>query len=83
MEDIQNQLGLEIIFSQKIIKYFLHQGYGNLIHFHLYKEFLRQNLNIMKRHQCPVLLYSAIKSGIISYTKYLSKYYKNKNLRIK
>ena len=26
--------------------------------------------------------YSAIKSGIISMTKYLAKYYKNKNLRI-
>ena len=26
--------------------------------------------------------YSAIKSGIISITKYLSKYYKNRNIRI-
>ena len=26
--------------------------------------------------------YSAIKSGIISITKYLSKYYRNKNIRI-
>tara|TARA_B100002051_G_C16158316_1_gene356901 strand:- start:114 stop:401 length:288 start_codon:yes stop_codon:yes gene_type:complete len=26
--------------------------------------------------------YSAIKAGIISITKYLSKYYKNKNLRV-
>jgi len=31
---------------------------------------------------CSPIEYSAIKSGIISITKYLSKYYKNQNLRI-
>ena len=32
MEDIKNQLGSAIIFSQRIISCFLKQGHGNLIH---------------------------------------------------
>ena len=81
--DLQNQLGGSIIFSQRIMKYFLKQKKGNLIlissiqgiqapKFNHYK-----NLNITS----PIE-YSAIKSGIISITKYLSKYYKNRNIRI-
>ncbi len=81
--DLQNQLGGSIIFSQRIMKYFLKQKKGNLIlissiqgiqapKFAHYK-----NLNMTSQIE-----YSAIKSGIISITKYLSKYYKNKNIRI-
>ena len=82
-KDLQNQLGGSIIFSQRIIKYFLKQKKGNLVlissiqgiqapKFEHYK-----NLNI----NSPIE-YSAIKSGIISITKYLSKYYRNRNIRI-
>ena len=81
--DLQNQLGGSIIFSQRIIRYFLKQKKGNLIlissiqgiqapKFEHYK-----NLNITS----PIE-YSAIKSGIIAICRYLSKYYKNKNIRI-
>jgi NAD(P)-dependent dehydrogenase (short-subunit alcohol dehydrogenase family) len=82
-EDLYNQLGATIILSRTIIKYFLKKRKGNLIllssiqgiqspkfeHYH--------NLNISS----PIE-YSAIKSGIISISKYLAKYYKNKNIRI-
>ena len=82
-QDLQNQLGGTIIFSQRIMKTFLKQKVGNLIlissiqgtqapKFEHYK-----NLNMTS----PIE-YSAIKSGIISITKYLSKYYKNKNIRV-
>ena len=65
------------------MKTFLKQKVGNLIlissiqgtqapKFEHYK-----NLNMTS----PIE-YSAIKSGIISITKYLSKYYKNKNIRV-
>ena len=82
-EDLSNQLGGTIIFCQKIIKHFLKVRNGNLIlissiqgvqspKFEHYK-----NLNMAN----PIE-YSAIKSGIISITKYLAKYYKKRNLRI-
>ena len=82
-KDLQKQLGGSIIFSQRIMKHFLKQKAGNLVlissiqgvqapKFEHYK-----NLNMTS----PIE-YSAIKSGIISITKYLSKYYKNKNIRV-
>ena len=82
-EDIQNQLGLAIIFSQKIIKYFLRQGNGNLIHISSIQGISAPKFEHYEgTSMCSPIEYSAIKSGIISITKYLSKYYKNKNLRI-
>ena len=82
-EDLYMQLGSTIIFCQRIIKYFLKKKKGNIIlissvqgmqapkfeHYH--------NLKM----NSPIE-YSAIKSGIISVSKYLSKYYKNKNIRV-
>lgn len=82
-EDLYKQLGSTIIFCQRIIKYFLKSKRGNLIlissilgvqapKFEHYKN-LKMNSPIE---------YSAIKSGIIAVSKYLSKYYKNKNIRV-
>ena len=76
-------MGGTIFFSQRILKYFLKQNEGKLIlvasiqgiqppKFDHYK-----NLNMSS----PIE-YSAIKAGVISITKYLSKYYKNKNIRV-
>ncbi len=83
MEDIQNQLGLAIIFSQKIIKYFLLQGSGNLIHFSSIQGVSAPKFEHYEgTSMSSPIEYSAIKAGIISITKYLSKYYKCNNLRI-
>ena len=82
-EDLNKQLGATIIFCQRIMRYFSKIKKGNLIlissvqgiqppKFEHYR-----NLKI----NSPIE-YSAIKSGIISVTKYLSKYYKNKNIRV-
>ena len=82
-EDLQNQLGSTIIFSQVLIKQFLKQKKGNLIFISSIQgvqppKFTHyENLGMSS----PIE-YSAIKAGIISITKYLSKYYKNKNIRI-
>lgn len=86
--DLYYQLGSSIIFSQRIIKYFLKQKKGNLIlissiqgvqppKFEHYEGSKYKGLNMGS----PIE-YSAIKSGIISITKYLSKYYRNQNIRI-
>ena len=82
-KDLSMQLGGAIIFSQIILRYFVKQKKGNLIH-----------ISSIFGHQSPKfdhyegtnitspIEYSAIKSGIISITRWLAKYYKNKNIRV-
>ena len=81
-KDLNNQLGSVIIFATEIAKYFEKQKHGNLVlissiqgvrppKFEHYK-----NLNMVS----PIE-YSAIKSGVISITKYLAKYFKGKKIR--
>jgi NAD(P)-dependent dehydrogenase (short-subunit alcohol dehydrogenase family) len=82
-EDLYNQLGATIILCQRIIKYFLKKKGGNLILLSSiqgiqspkFEHYLNLNIN-------SPIEYSAIKSGIISISKYLAKYYSNKNIRI-
>jgi len=81
--DLQNQLGGSIIFSQRIMKYFLKQKKGNLILISSIQGIQAPKFNHYKNlNMTSPIEYSAIKSGIITITKYLSKYYKNKNIRI-
>ena len=82
-DDLYKQLGGTIILCQRIIKYFLRSKKGNLI---LISSV--QGMNAPKfehysgtKMHSPIE-YSAVKSGIIAVTRYLSKYYKNKNIRI-
>ena len=83
MEDIKNQLGSAIIFSQRIISCFLKQGHGNLIHISSIQGFSPPKFyHYEGTSMTSPIEYSAIKSGIISITKYLSKYYKKRNLRV-
>ncbi len=82
-QDLSMQLGGAIIFSQRIINYFQKQNQGNLIHissifgvqapkFHHYEG----------TEMTSPIEYAAIKAGIISITRWLAKYYKNKNIRV-
>ena len=81
--DLQNQLGGSIIFSQRIMKYFIKQKKGNLILISSIQGIQAPKFNHYKNlNMTSPIEYSAIKSGIISITKYLSKYYKNRNIRI-
>jgi len=81
--DLQNQLGGSIIFSQRIMKYFLKQKKGNLILISSIQGIQAPKFAHYKNlNMTSPIEYSAIKSGIISITKYLSKYYKNRNIRI-
>lgn len=82
-EDLFSQLGGSILFSQRIMLFFVKQKYGNLIHLSSI-----QGVSAPKFHHyegtkmVSPIEYSAIKSSIISITKYLSKYYKNNNIRV-
>ena len=82
-KDLQKQLGGAIIFSQRIMKYFLKQKKGNLILISSIQGIQAPKFNHYKNlNMTSPIEYSAIKSGIISITKYLSKYYKNRNIRV-
>ena len=87
-EDLGNHLGGTIIFCQRIIKLFLKQKKGNLILISSIQGTQAPKFDhyIGSRYKGSEMVspieYSAIKSGIISITKYLSKYYRNKNLKI-
>ena len=69
--------------SQRIIKFYLEQGYGQLIHISSIQGVSSPKFeHYEKTNMCSPIEYSAIKSGIISIVKYLAKYYKKKNIRI-
>lgn len=82
-EDLYNQLGSLIIFSQRICKYFSKQNHGNII-FISSIQGLRapkfEHYNGTK--MVSPIEYSAIKAGVISISNYLAKYVKNKNIRV-
>jgi len=81
--ELGNHLGGAIIFSQRLIKYFLKQRHGNLIHISSVQGVKPPKFEhyIGTKMTAPIE-YCASKSGIISMVQYLAKYYKGKNLRI-
>jgi NAD(P)-dependent dehydrogenase (short-subunit alcohol dehydrogenase family) len=80
--NIVNHLGGAIIFAQRFTKYFLKNKRGNLINFSSIQGIAQPKFQHYKNLKMgSPIEYSAIKSGIISITKYLAKYYKYKNLR--
>jgi len=82
-EDLYNQLGATIILSQRITNYFLTVKGGSLILFSSIHGIQAPKFDHYKNlSMTSPIEYSAIKSGIISITKYLAKYYKKKGIRI-
>lgn len=81
--DLFNQLGGAILFSQQLILFFRKQGYGNLIHVSSIQGVSPPKF---EHYQGTLMVspieYSAIKSGIISITRYLAKYCKGQNIRV-
>ncbi len=82
-EDLKNQLGGAIIFSKLIMEYFVKEGSGNLIHISSIQGISAPKFDHYENtSMTSPIEYSAIKAGIISITKWLAKYYKNKNIRV-
>ena len=82
-EDLFGQLGGSILFSQRIILFFLKQKYGNLIHLSSIQGVSSPKFNHYKgTKMVSPIEYSAMKAGIISITQYLAKYYKDNNIRV-
>ena len=82
-KDLSMQLGGAIIFSQIILNYFAEQKKGNLIHISSIFGIQPPKFNHYEgTNMTSPIEYAAIKSGIISITRWLAKYYKNKNIRV-
>ena len=82
-KDLNLQLGMAILFSRKIMMQFGIQGYGDLIHISSIQGVQSPKFKHYENTtMSSPIEYSAIKSGIISITKWLAKYHKNKNIRV-
>ena len=83
-KDLYNQLGSIIIFCQQIVKYFLkHKIKGDIILISsIYGISVPKFEHYYKTQMNSPIEYGAIKSGIISITRYLSKYLRKKNINI-
>ena len=82
-QDLNLQLGLAILFSQQILRQFKFQGYGDLIHISSIQGVQPPKFrHYDNTKMSSPIEYSAVKSGIISITKWLAKYYKNQNIRV-
>lgn len=82
-EDLNKQLGSTIIFSQRIMKFFLKNKNGNLILVSSIQGIQPPKFeHYSKLKMSSPIEYSAVKAGIISITRYLSKYFKKKNIRV-
>lgn len=80
---MSKELGGSIIFSQRMIKAFLKERKGNII---LISSIMGSNApkfeHYKRTNMSSSIEYHAIKAGVISITRYLAKYCKNKNIRV-
>lgn len=82
-EDINNQLSIPIIINQKFIKFFLKQGFGNIVNIASIQGTNNPKFNHYRNlKMSSPIEYSAIKAATISYSRYLAKYYMKNKIRI-
>ena len=82
-ENLKLQLGGAIQLSQRIMKHFITQGHGNFIHMSSIQGVAAPKFDHYEgTPMTSPIEYSAVKSGIISMTSWLAKYYKNKHIRV-
>jgi short-subunit dehydrogenase len=82
-QDLSHQIGSLILFCQSIIKLFLKFKKGNLILISSIQGISSPKFEHYKNTKMTSPIeYTVSKSSIISITSYLSKYFRNKNLRI-
>ncbi len=82
-ENINAHLGGYFLMMQKFAKFFVSQGYGNIVNISSIYGFLPPRFEIYgdTKMTMPVE-YAAIKSGVIQLTKYFAQYYKGKGIRV-
>ena len=82
-EDLSSQLGGAILFSQQILRHFQANNGGDLIHISSIQGVCAPKFeHYQETSMSSPIEYAAIKSGIISITRWLAKYYSNQNIRV-
>lgn len=82
-QDLAMQLGSAILFSQKILGFFQRQGGGDLVHISSIQGIRAPKFDhYQDTNMTSPVEYAAIKAGIISITRWLAKYYANKEIRV-
>lgn len=81
--DITTQLGVPILLSRALLEYFKSHGGGSLVHLSSIQGVAAPKFDHYEgtSMHSPVE-YAAIKSGLISMTRWLAKYYSNCNIRV-
>jgi NAD(P)-dependent dehydrogenase (short-subunit alcohol dehydrogenase family) len=83
VENLGMNLGGCIISSQMFALYFQKQGYGNIINISSVYGVIAPKFEIYDNTEMTMPIeYAAIKSGMLHLTKYMSKYFKGKNIRV-
>lgn len=82
-QDLSMQLGSAILFSKRIIAYFCEQGGGDLVHISSIQGIRSPKFDHYHGlDMTSPIEYAAIKSGVISITGWLAKYYANHGIRV-
>ena len=82
-ENIGMNLGGYFLTSQQFATYFEKQGYGNIINLASIYGVIAPRFEIYDNTPMTMPVeYAAIKSGLIHLSKYMTKYFKGKNIRV-
>lgn len=82
-ENLGMNLGGYFLTSQHFSKYFYNQGFGNIVNISSIYGVVAPRFEIYENTKMTTPVeYAAIKSGLIHLTKYMAKYFKNKNIRV-
>jgi NAD(P)-dependent dehydrogenase (short-subunit alcohol dehydrogenase family) len=82
-QDLAMQLGGAILFSQKILGYFHGCGAGDLVHVSSVQGIRAPKFDHYEdTEMSSPIEYAAIKSGVISITRWLAKYYHHQGIRV-
>lgn len=82
-QDLSMQLGSAILFSQRILAHFDRCGGGDLVHVSSIQGVRAPKFDHYEgTEMTSPIEYAAIKSGVISITRWLARYYSNKGIRV-
>lgn len=82
-ENVNLHLGGYFLVSQEISRFYIQQGYGNIVNIASVYGVAAPRFNIYSGTKMTVPVeYAAVKSALIHLTKYLASYLKGKNIRV-
>ncbi len=82
-ENTNMNLGGYFLSTQQFAKYFIQQGYGNIVNMSSIYGVVAPRFEIYKNtNMTNAIEYAAIKGGLLHLTKYFAKYFKGQNIRI-